>query len=323
MLNRQAMRADLVLLLTACLWGVAFVPQRVAMRHMGPLTYNGLRFTLGAAVLGAGILIRRRQVQTAMPARAENAPTSVLPAVPRGWRAYLAAGALAGAVLFVGAYLQQAGLAHTSAAKGGFITGLYVPLVPVLGLLVGLRTRWPTWAGITLALAGLYLLSFSAATGAAGSSASSVFKTTLAHSSTGFTIWIAPTALPKGDALVLAGAVAWAIHVLLIGRLAPRLDPLQLGMAQFAVVGCASLIAAVAVREPIDVLDLRAGAWTILYGGLASVGVGYTLQIVGQRYAPAGHAALMLSLEAVFAALAGWLALHEGFFGRGRCWGPD
>ena len=279
-MKANSLRADLLLLIAAVLWGAAFVACRAAMRHMGPLTFNGLRFALGALALAAVIGLRRTRRRPARDGLKE--PSSFEPPRHVGFRLYLLGGAVAGLVLFAGVSLQQAGLVYTTAGKAGFITGLYLPLVPILGLLLGRRTGGATWLGVVLAVVGLYLLS------------------------------IVPGSfeMERGDALVATCAVFWAVHVLVVAHLAPRLEPLKFGLVQFSTVAVASLAAAAAI-EPLASADLRNGALALLYGGLVSVGIAYTLQLVGQREAPPGHAALILSLEAVFAALAGGLLLAE------------
>jgi drug/metabolite transporter (DMT)-like permease len=258
-MTRHTLRADGLLLLAAAIWGAAFVAQRSAMQHIGPLTFNGIRFALGTLVL-----------LPVMYARGPQRDTSA--------RADVITGLQAGLLLFAGATLQQVGLVYTTAGKAGFITGLYVVLVPVFGLVLGQRAGRATWVGIALALVGLYLLSVTEA-----------------------------LTMSPGDGLVLFCALVWAVHVLFIGRRSPHADPLRLAATQFAVTAILSLAIGI-VREPITVAGLHAATGAILYGGLLSVGVAYTLQVVGQRTAPPAHAGLLLSLEAVFAAIAGaWL----------------
>ncbi len=268
-----ALRADAILMLAAILWGAAFVAQRAAMSHMGPLTFTGVRFALGALAMVPIIAWFSRR-----PGGADRAVGK-----PDGhnWRPCLIGGSLAGLVLSVAVGLQQAGLVYTTAGKAGFITMFYVPLVPILGLLVGQRTSAATWIGTMLSLVGVYFLST-----------------------------IGPLRIARGDWLVLMSAVVWAVQVLLIGRLAPRTDPLRLAIVQFAVVAITSLVAA-GFFEEITVDGLHAGLWAILYGGIASSCIAYTLQLLGQRDAPPGHAALVLSLEAVFAAITGYCILDE------------
>ena len=263
---------DLLLLLTAVIWGVAFVAQRAGMQHVGPFTYNAVRFALGSLALLPLIAVRQRSAarrQTPAPATA-----------PRPIGA-LGAGLIAGAILVFGASLQQVGLVYTTAGKAGFVTGLYVVLVPLSGLLWRQKAGWSSWTGALLCVAGLFLLSVTSA----------------------FTV-------ERGDLIVLAGSFFWAAHVQVVGWLSPRTDPVKLACVQFAVCSLASAAAALALEQPRlpSILD---AAVPILYGGILSVGVAYTLQVVAQRHAPPSHAAILLSLESVFAALGGAVILGE------------
>ena len=203
-------------------------------------------------------------------------------------------GLLLGLALFVGASLQQIGLAGpqlaelgfeaSTAGKAGFITGLYVVFVPILGLALAQRPGVGTWIGASLAVVGMYFLSFSA-----------------------------DLSISFGDMLVLVGALFWAGHVLLIGKLSPGLDAvdaIKLSLVQFVACAVLSLVGAVATEE-ITMTGLIGAAPAIAYGGVMSVGVAYTLQIIAQRDAQPAHAAIILSLEAVFAALGGWMMLNE------------
>jgi drug/metabolite transporter (DMT)-like permease len=199
----------------------------------------------------------------------------------------LKTGFWAGLVLFCGASLQQVGLLYTSAGKAGFITGLYVVFVPILGLIFGKRTEAGTWAGALLATAGMYFLSVKS-----------------------------DFSIGTGDLLVLLGAVFWALHVLLLSYLAPRTHPVRLAMIQFLFCGLLSLIIAM-IAEVIILKCIVSAIIPILYGGLFSVGIGYTLQVVAQRRAHPAHASILLSLEAVFAAIGGWWLLDEVLSVRG------
>lgn len=275
-MHLRTYRADALLLLTATIWGFAFVAQRVGMAYVGPYTFNGVRFALGSLSLIPLLLFLKRRV-----------PPSGASGLRTPWRHLLWGGGLAGLFLFAGASLQQVGLVYTTAGNAGFITGLYVVIVPIMGLFLRQRTHAGTWLGAFLAVTGLYLLSITA-------------SLTIA--------W--------GDLLVLVGAFFWAAHVLIIGWLSPRMEAIRLAIAQFAVCAALSLVIAT-VYESISWGGLRQAAVPILYGGLASVGVAYTLQVVAQKVAPPTHAAIILSLEAVFAALAGWLILGEVLSSRG------
>lgn len=265
--------ADLLLLITAMVWGFGFVAQRAGMEHVGPFTFNGIRFLLGGICLLPLCGFRPKNKSIAPDRSGAVSP--------------LKAGFLAGCLLFCGAGLQQVGLLYTSAGKAGFITGLYVIFVPVVGLMFGRRTGAGTWIGALLATFGMYFLSVRA----------------------DFT-------MSAGDLLVLAGAVFWALHVLLLGYLSPRTHPLRLAMVQFLVCGLFSMIIAL-YFESFTTREVMAASIPILYGGLGSVGVGYTLQTVAQRWAHPAHASILLSLEAVFAAVGGWWLLDEVLSNRG------
>ncbi len=263
--KRQAVVADLLLLITALVWGFGFVAQRAGMEHVGPFTFNGIRFLLGGICLLPLAMARERRAGRA-----------------RAWTVSpLVAGSVAGLVLFAGATLQQIGLLWTTAGKAGFITGLYVIFVPLLGLLLGQKTGAGTWLGALLATLGMYLLSVRG----------------------GFV-------MARGDLLVLIGAVCWAVHVLVLGHFSPRTGTLFLAVIQFVFCGLISLAAAMFFEE-ITWPAVRSAMVPILYGGLGSVGIGYTLQTVAQKWAHPAHASILLSLEAVFAALGGWWLLGE------------
>jgi drug/metabolite transporter (DMT)-like permease len=265
-----AVKADLLLLLTAAIWGLAFVAQRVGMDYVGPFTYNAVRFAVGSLSLLPLILLSRKKEQQARPELTSG-----------NGRTALVGGGIAGLVLFAGASLQQAGLVHTGAGKAGFITGLYVVMVPLLGLFWKQRPTPGTWLGALLAAVGLYFLSVTEQ----------------------FTISF-------GDLLVLLSACFWAGHVLIIGWLSPKTDSLKLAAVQFAVCSLLSLAVAAGL-ETMSLAAIWRAAMPILYGGLFSVGIAYTLQVVAQKDAHPAHAAILLSLEGVFAAIGGWLLLGE------------
>lgn len=259
----QRAQADLLLLLVALIWGTAFVAQRVAALNMGAFQFNGLRFLLGGLVL----------LPFAWGRRDKATPLTRLDVRDI---------AIAGMLLFGGASFQQVGLYHTTASNAGFITGLYVVLVPLM-LSIGWRQRLRSavWAAAGCAAVGLFLLS------------------------TGGRLRLAP-----GDGLELVCALIWGFHVIWLGRLVQRLDALRIAIGQSLVCGGLSL-AWSALGEGAGLALVSAAWWAVLYTGVFSIGVGYTLQAVGQRVAPAADAAIILSLEAAFAALFGWLVLDE------------
>lgn len=266
--------ANLLLLLASAIWGFAFVAQRMGMDHMGPLYFNAIRFAMGAAVL-LPVLFFGLPGQKRMP---------LIVGQPRH---LLLGGLLAGLLIFGGSSFQQFGVVHTTAGKAGFITGLYVVFVPLLGLLRGMKTRREIWYGAGLAAVGLYLLSGKGWGGIA-----------------------------LGDGLVLVGTLFWASHVLVVGWLAPRVNPLALAVLQFLVCSFLSLIGALNF-ETLPPDAIKGAAVPLLYAGFMSVGAAYTLQILGQRKAHPAHAALILSMEGVFAALGGWVILSESLSARG------
>jgi drug/metabolite transporter (DMT)-like permease len=275
-LGKGFYKSDLLLMLTAIIWGSAFVAQRVGMSYVGPLTFNGVRFALGTVVL-LPFVRWRNQNQKLSSSREQK----VL--VQQG----LWGGGFAGLMLFSGATLQQIGLVYTTAGKAGFITGLYVIIVPLMGLFVGHWPGWGGWAGACCATIGLYLLSMTES------------------------LTFAP-----GDLWVLLGAFFWAAHVLALSWLSPRVERIKLACTQYAVCSILSLLGAY-FTESITLDGIKGAIIPILYGGVLSVGIAYTLQVVAQRHAPPIHAAIILSLEAVFAALAGWLILGEMLSLRG------
>ena len=267
------MQANLMLLVTAAIWGFAFVAQRVAMDHMGPFSFNAVRFLLGAASLLPLIwFFSRKKAVATSPA----AKTSI-------WLA----GGVAGAILFVAAALQQVGLLDTTAAKAGFITGLYMILVPFLGLFLRHVTGLNAWLGAVLALVGLYLLSINA-----------------------------DFSMSRGDFLMFIGAIFWACHILWIDFIGRRVNALQLSAVQFLACGLLSSVAAFWQEAPTFASILL--AWpAILFASFISVGLAYTLQVVAQKRAKPTHAAIIMSMEAVFAAIGGVVFLDENLPMRG------
>ncbi len=276
-MKTTTVKSDFILLLTAAIWGFAFVAQRVGMEFVGPFFFNGIRFALGTLVLiPVWFLLRKRLY------RRSTAPDAGLSA-----GRILAVGALAGGALFLGSSFQQVGIVYTTAGKAGFITGLYVVLVPLTAAFFGRRTTIATWAGAVLAAAGLYLLSVTSQ----------------------FTIQI-------GDLLVLCSAFFWTAHVLILAKFASRIPPVKLAIMQFA--ACSVLSMAVSLfTEQTTVAGAVDAVPAILYGGVMSVGIAYTLQIVGQKHAHPAHAAIILSLEGVFAVIGGTFLLNEALSARG------
>jgi drug/metabolite transporter (DMT)-like permease len=274
------LRADLVLLLVALIWGSAFAVQRVAAQYFDLFTFNGLRFLLGAVILFPftkinpfnGAFRYKQRLNTSIEQKKVSSTNN---------RRSLIFVTLAGLLLFGAAGLQQAGLESTTAGNAGFITTLYVVLVPVI-LLVFWKEKihWISWLGAGIAVLGSLLLS----TGGA-------------------------LRLASGDALEVAGALLWALHVILVSRAVKYMEVLSFSVGQYFVAGVLNLLVSLGLH--MSFIGLTSGWWTIVYIGVLSTAVGYTLQVLGQKYAPPTDATILLSMEAVFAALTGYIFLDE------------
>lgn len=254
--------SHLLLFSVAAIWGFAFVAQSAGMDHLGPHSFNAARLALGALSLVPLWLLlgdKRR----------------------RHGRPLWLGGALAGSVMFGGFTCQQVGLLDTTAGNAGFITGMYIVMVPLVGIVLGQRTRSQTWLGVALALAGLYSLS------------------------------IGPDfSINRGDLQVLIGALFWTAHVLVIGWLSPQVDAIALAIWQFVVATIWAIAAALWLETP-QLAGFEAAWLSLLYAGVASSGIAFTLQIIAQRKVEPSVTALILSLEAVFAVIGGWWLLDE------------
>ena len=275
-MNIQTVKSNTLLLITAAIWGFAFVAQRVGMDYLGPFTFNAARFILGSLSLLPLVLISGKE----RTASANILPRPSLKLVVTG-------GFSAGFMLFMGMSLQQAGLVYTTAGKAGFITSLYVVIVPIMALFWKQSTNPGTWFGVVLAAIGLYFLSVTER----------------------FTVEF-------GDLLEFLCAFFWAGQVLIIGWLSPKIQSVKLAFSQFVVCAVLSLVVA-AVFEDISWHALARAKWPILYGGLLSSGVAFTFQVMAQRHTHPAHASIIMSLEAVFAAIGGWLLLNEILSMRG------
>jgi len=277
-------RSNLLLLLVALIWGSAFVAQALGMQGVGPLTFTALRFALGAAVIAPWTWREWRALQ----ARGQ-AP---------GRRDLAQVGGL-GLLLFLGAVMQQVGMLSTSVTNAGFLTALYVPLVPVLAWLMFRQApHWSVWPAAFGCVAGTWLLagvgSSTAAPGAMGTPAGGA--------------WLG---LNVGDLWVIGSSLPWALHVLLVGRIAHRMQgPLVVATGQFLICSALSLVAGLAT-EPWSLHGLNLALGAIVYTGVLSVGVGFTLQVIGQRHARPADSAIVLSSETVFAAIFGALFMGD------------
>ena len=264
-MTNKKLLGNALLLITAMIWGTAFVAQRSGMEKIEPMTFTAARMALAfIAVGGVSFIARKRQRQT----------------VDR--RSTLAGGVCCGVFLALGSLLQQMGIVYTTAGKAGFITALYMLLVPVIGFLFFRRKiSLRVWCAVAIGLVGMYLLCVRE-----------------------------QLRLTRGDALVALCAIFFSLHILCCDHFAPRADPIALAAVQFGTVAALSAIAAFAMEEP-SWEKIASAAIPILYCGLLSGGLGYTLQIVAQRFTEPTTAALLMSLESVFAVIAGALLLRE------------
>ena len=265
--------ADALLLTAALIWGSTFVAQKMATEHMGPVLFNGIRYFAGALALAPIALSRWRRTTS-----------------PAARRSAVVGGLLAGAAMAIASSAQQVGMHATSVSNAGFITGLYVIIVPMLGLFVGQRVRWTVWSGAALAVVGLFFLSlYDPASGR--------------------------IELGSGDAWVLACAFAWSVHVQVIGWAAPDADAFVISALQFGVTGVTCLVGAAVLstafgghewgaREAFRWDGFTAALGPLAFATVLSTCVAFTLQVVAQASAPPAHAAILLSLESVFSALA-------------------
>lgn len=267
-MNKTKWKSNLMLLLTAMIWGFAFVAQRVGADHVGAMTFNGIRFALGACSLLPIVLLTLHKTPMDRVCRKQTVLASLA----------------GGAALFSASLLQQWGVELTqSAGKAGFITSLYTVLVPVIGaLFLRRKTGLFIWLGAFLAVGGLYLLSMT------GTEKAGI-----------------------GDLVLIVGAIVWAGHILIVDHFnEQQINPVVFAMGQFAVCAVFNLIGA-ALFEKIVFSGIIAAGVPILYGGLMSVGVAYTLQILGQRGADPTAASVILSTESMFSAIGGILLLGE------------
>ncbi len=286
MRNSKKLTHSLLLILTALIWGVAFVAQSTGGDAVGPYAFNSIRSLIGGLALLPVIALLDR-----------IAPSGKKPHTPAQKKQLFLGGLCCGIMLFLGSTFQQVGLYLGSpAGKAGFLTACYIVLVPILGLFLKKKCGWNIWIGVVIAVAGLYLLCIKA----------------------GFF-------LQTSDLLLLICSVCFALHILVIDHFSPLVDGVRMSCIQFLVCGIIGLIPAFFSdmhHSPAGILSWSAvlaspQAWiSLLYAGILSCGVGYTLQIIGQEGLHPAVASLLMSLESVFSVLAGWIILHQTLSAR-------
>lgn len=301
-MKTKELRSSLLLFLTAFIWGVAFVAQSVGMDYVGPMTLNGSRFLLGGTVLLPFLLYRRKRagkkgdsqqkikvlpggVDSGKEAN-EEAEQTQQDEAGRRKKTTLIGGLCCGLALCIASSLQQYGIQYTTVGKAGFITALYIVIIPVLGIFLGKKAGPLVWAGAILATLGFYLLCITES-----------------------------VQINRGDILVFLCAVCFSFHILIIDHFAPRVDGVELSCIQFYVSGILCTTVAIFLEKP-TWAGLAAGAVPILYAGILSCGVAYTLQIIGQARVKPTVASMVLSLESVISVLAGWVILGETLTSR-------
>lgn len=272
-------KGQVALLLAAIIWGSAFIFQKMGMDHIGPFTFGIFRFILGSLALLPVIWIVGA-LNRRKPAELRKEIT------PWSDKTLLIGSLLCGFANFVAGSLQQIGIVYTTAGKAGFITSMDIVIVPIFMLFLRQKISRCTWIGIAIALVGIWLLCITE----------------------GFSI-------AKGDAYVMGCAVAYSFQILLIDHYSERVDVLKLSFMQFMLAGLMSIPAAL-LTETINMQDIIACAGSILYVAILEVSVAFTLQVVGQKYTSPAIAAIIMSLESVFAALCGALFLQETMTSR-------
>lgn len=283
------LRNSLCLLLTATVWGVAFVAQSVGMDYVGGFTFNMVRCLIGAAALLPVIWLLGKKPEGGDSSQGLHGESgSGNGTVSAGTRRDLLAGGIAcGVLLCAASNFQQFGIKYTSSVgKAGFITACYIVLVPILGLFMKKRCSAFIWVAVGLAVVGLYLLCIT----------------------DGFSI-------ERGDVLLIICAVLFSLHILVVDYFSPKVDGVRMSCIQFLVCGILSGIPALLWEKP-QMGDILAAWKPILYSGVMSCGVGYTLQIVGQKNMNPTVASLILSLESCISVLAGWIILGQHLSSR-------
>ena len=274
---KTKVRNSCLLFLTACIWGSSFVAQSVGMDYIGPYTFNCLRFLIGGLVLLPVIFFSRHRKKDQKDRSKDRTLQK---------KEMLCGGIVCGVVLCIASTLQQIGIIYTTAGKAGFLAAMYIVLVPVLGLFLKRKAGLQLWISVGLALIGLYLLCMKGA-----------------------------FSLNGGDVLLILCAIGFSVHIMVVDYFSPKLDGMILSCIQFLVAGLISGIGML-LSEQFDWHMVLLAAKPILYSGVLSCGVGYTLQVIAQKGLNPTVASLLMSLESVVSVIAGFLVLHEVLSGR-------
>lgn len=274
----KKMQSNILLLLTAIIWGSAFVAQKSGMDYIEPFTFNGIRTFIGGLVLIPVIMIMSKKTPAEQLSKEEKAKSN---------KALLIGGICCGLALFAAGSLQQFGVSYTTAGKAGFITTLYVVFVPIISVILRKRVRPIMWLCVVLGAVGLYLLCMT----------DSSFSLTF------------------GDSLVLLCAFAFGVHIMVVDHFSPKMDGIKLSCIQFLTAGTLGIIGMFIFETP-DINAILDCAVPILYAGVLSCGLGYTFQVVAQKHAEPTVASLLMSLESVFAVISGAILLGESMSAR-------
>ena len=272
-MKKVTLRSSLLLFLAAFIWGVAFVAQSVGMDYMGPFSFNGARFLMGSVVLLPLVMIRRKA------GKIKNAERS-------GLKSTLTGGLCCGMALCVAALFQQIGIMYTTVGKAGFITTLYIIIVPIMGIFLKKKVGSKVWIGAVIAAFGMYLLCMSER-----------------------------FSLSKGDTYVFICAILFSVHILVIDYFSPKVDGVELSCLQFLTAGVVCSVIALVVEKP-EIGNFLDGIIPLAYAGIMSSGVAYTLQVIGQKDMDPTIASLILSMESVVSVLAGWVILGQALSTR-------
>ena len=274
-MNRFILKQSMLLLLAATIWGAAFVAQSVGMEYVGPFTFLASRSVIGSFVLGIYIMIREKRDAVSGKFQIEERKSTIT------------GGICCGCLLFIASIFQQIGIMYTTVGKSGFITAMYIVMVPIISIFLKKKAGIKLWMGVGLAVAGLYFLCMTSGS----------------------------IMVQKGDVLTFFCAVAFSFHILVVDYFAPKTDGVKLSCVQF--VTCAVLAGIGMMIFETPSMETVLAAWLpILYAGALSSGVAYTLQIIGQRGMNPTAASLLMSMESVISVIAGWAILGQALSGR-------